>query len=105
MQTHLVRLVPEEVNLLKLLVLDVPQGVGLVPPSREHVEGDLPADGEGEGQVGELLLEDLDEGGADAVDLEGGGRLATSLCAKMSIQVPCRTSQSRGAPGCWKDVS
>ena len=40
---------------------------------REGVEGDLAADAECEAVGGEFLLEDFDEGGAEASFLEGEG--------------------------------
>ncbi len=71
----LIRLIPEKMHRRKvhlapgalLLGLDVLQAVRLVPAGREDVEGDLPADGIGEAEVGELLFQGGDEGGADVV--------------------------------------
>ncbi len=71
----LIRLIPEKVHRRKvhlapralLLGLDVLQAIRLVPAGREDVEGDLAADGIGETEVGELLFQGGDEGGADVV--------------------------------------
>jgi hypothetical protein len=69
----LVRLVPEEVNLIVhdarplLLSLDVLQAVRLVPAGGEDVEGDLAADRVGEAVVWEGLFELGDHGCADVV--------------------------------------
>lgn len=65
----LVGLVAEEVDLLELLVLDVPEAVRLVPPRREHVKADLPPDRVRQVEVGKLVLQQLDKGGPDLVDL------------------------------------
>ena len=44
-ETHLVRFISEEVDLLKLLVRDMLQAECLVPSVREDVKRDLAADG------------------------------------------------------------
>ena len=61
----LVRLVPEEVDLFKLLVLDVSEAERLVPPVREDIERDLAADGERQAVICELLAQHLHERRAD----------------------------------------
>jgi hypothetical protein len=53
--------------LLEALARDVVQGVGFVPSVGEDIEGDLPADGVGEPVVGEFVLQDFDERGAEPV--------------------------------------
>lgn len=57
----LVCLISEEMDLLKLLICDMVEAVGLVPAVREDVERDLSADRVGETVVWELLLQNLDE--------------------------------------------
>jgi hypothetical protein len=61
-------LVTKEVNVLVGnaigllgLVLEVLEAVGLVPASREHVEGNLSANGKGEAEMTKSLLEDSDK--------------------------------------------
>lgn len=54
-----VGLVSEEVDLIVLL--QKPEAVGLVPTHWEDVETDLPSDGILDPQVGEFLLQGLDE--------------------------------------------
>lgn len=66
LSTNLVSLVTEKVDLREVLVFDMTQAVRLVPTVWEDVKGDLAADREREAVVGELLLEDFDEGLADA---------------------------------------
>lgn len=67
------RLIPKEMHRRVLhptdvlLGLDVSQAVGLVPAGGENVEGDLAADGEGQSEAAEFLLDGLDEVGADVV--------------------------------------
>lgn len=65
--TTLVGLVAEEVDLLEALVLHVLKSVGLVPAGREHVKGDLAANGVGQAVVGKVLLESIDKGLSDLV--------------------------------------
>jgi hypothetical protein len=66
-------LVTKEVNLVvhyataSLLLRKVVQAECFVPACREHVKGDLSADGVCEPEVGECLLELLDHGGSDVV--------------------------------------
>ncbi len=60
-------IVSEEVNLLELLVSDVLQAEGLVPPIGKDVKGDLAAYREREAVVGELLSKHLHEGCTDTV--------------------------------------
>mmetsp|Transcript_87863 Transcript_87863/g.253415 ORF Transcript_87863/g.253415 Transcript_87863/m.253415 type:complete len:233 (+) Transcript_87863:191-889(+) len=48
-------LVPEKVDLIEVTLGQITQAISLVPTRREQVEGDLPADGEGQVQVRELL--------------------------------------------------
>jgi hypothetical protein len=64
------------------LGLEVLEAVGLIPPGGEDVEGDLAANGEGQAEVGEALLEGGDKGladlgglvvGLEVVALLGGG--------------------------------
>jgi hypothetical protein len=78
---YLERLVTNEVDLLEVLVLDVPQSVRLVPSMREDVERDLAANGVRETIIWELGLERVDEGRANVVDLydlrPGRARLKT----------------------------
>ncbi len=57
----LVGLISEEMDLLKLLIRDMVEAVGLVPAVREDIERDLSAYGVGEAVVWELLLQNLDE--------------------------------------------
>lgn len=49
-------LVTEEVDLFKSFVLDVAQGVRLIPAVGEDIEADLSSDGVCQTKVGELLL-------------------------------------------------
>lgn len=65
----LVRLVAEEVDLVVLVGPDEVQRVGLVPPSGEQVERDLPADGERQVHGCELLLHGCHHGRADTIGL------------------------------------
>ena len=62
----LVRLVPEEVDVVEPVGLDKPQAVGLVPPLGEDVERDLPPDRVRQAQTGELLLQGSDHRLADS---------------------------------------
>lgn len=68
-----VRLVAKEVDLVvhyataSFLFRYVLEAVCLVPTGREHVEGDLSADGVCEAEVGERLLELRNHGGSDVV--------------------------------------
>lgn len=48
-------------NFFKPFVLDVTKSICLVPPSGEHVEGDLASNGESESVIPKFLLEGLDE--------------------------------------------
>jgi hypothetical protein len=66
-RAYLVGLVPKEVYFLEALARDVLQGVGLVPSVGKDIERDLPADGVGDPVVGEFVLQDLDERGAEPV--------------------------------------
>ena len=54
--TYLVCLITEEVDLLEALIFNVLQAIGLVPPSGKYIKRYLPANGEGEAIVSELLL-------------------------------------------------
>lgn len=83
------RLVAKEVDILVRdatgllgLGLEVLEAVRLVPAGGEDVEGDLPADGVGQVEVRELVLQGLDKGpphasalvkGLEVVPLLGGG--------------------------------
>lgn len=58
-------LVPKKVNSLEAFILDVSQTVCLIPAGGEDVKGDLAANGEGQSEVGEGLLELLYERLAD----------------------------------------
>lgn len=60
--TYLVGLVPEEVDLFELLILDVAQTIRLVPSVGVHVERDLTSDGVCQRVVREFLLQCFDEG-------------------------------------------
>lgn len=67
------RLIPKEMHRRVLhstnvlLGIDMSQAVSLIPAGGKDIEGDLAADGEGESQAAEFLLEGLDEAGADVV--------------------------------------
>lgn len=65
MQTYLVRLVSEEVDVGESLLLDMLECVRLVPSLREDVEGNLAADGVCEAIVWELVLQGGNEFGAN----------------------------------------
>ena len=45
-----------DMDLLEALIFNVLQAIGLVPPSGKYIKRYLPADGEGEAIVSELLL-------------------------------------------------
>lgn len=62
---YLVRLVAEEVDLIKMLILNVAQAVRLVPSVRENVEGNLATNSVCERIIRESFLQGLDEGCAD----------------------------------------
>jgi len=62
-----IRLVSDEVDLLKTFILNVLECIGLVPAPREDVERDLAADGIREVVFREFFLEDLDEFAANLV--------------------------------------
>jgi len=79
-----VSLVAEEMDLLEAFLLDVSQGVRLVPAIGEDVETDLSADGVCQAQVCELLLQVLDEGRADVAGLVKGLEVITLLNAGVS---------------------
>lgn len=61
-------------DFFETFVLDVSQGVCLVPTAREDIEGNFSADGEGETIVCVLFLKDFDEGLADFMDLQARRR-------------------------------
>lgn len=73
-------------------------------PNSQDIEGDLSSDRVGEAVVGELLLEGVNHGRTDVVDLRGGnGQIENAEVApgEHSSNVPCRKPQSRDAPERW----
>ena len=65
------RLVSEEMDLLKAFFLDMPERICLVPAIGENIKGYLTANGKGQPIVSKLLLQDLDKGRSQSMDLKG----------------------------------
>lgn len=66
MNYYLERPVSEEMDLLKFLILNMPQTVRLVPAVWKNVERDLPADRECEPIVCEFLTKNFHESVSDS---------------------------------------
>lgn len=62
-------LIPKEMDLIIILLLDIVQTEGLIPSFREYIEGYLTTDGVTQFQVRELHLHDRDHRTADVVRL------------------------------------
>ena len=95
------RLVPEKVNLLKVL-LDKLEAVALVPALGKGVDGDLTADDKAEAEVAKLLLQGNLEGGPEAVDLVIRGKsvpigLATTAAHRAQVD-QAGAELDKGAP-------
>ena len=54
--TALERLIPKEVNLIEIFLLQEPETVSLIPARREEIEGDLTPDAVGEIEIGKFLF-------------------------------------------------
>lgn len=122
----LVALVAKEMDLFEAFLLDVLQGIGLVPPcttsvqqragkstqrhtGRENVEGDLTADREGQAVVGKFLLELVDERRADMVLLVERLESVTLLDARCGVtsafsHKSCERKRVRGVTSDGRDV-
>ena len=87
----LIRLIPKEMyrrkvdTIVQLLIrLDMAQAIRLVPARGKHIEGDLPADGIRESDVGKGLFELGDHGGADVVLLVVGFVFVAFGCGRVT---------------------